>query len=710
MNGKHTREIIVARSAGYCYGVRRAVRMVEELLEAGKPVATIGPIIHNARVVGGLERRGARVVLDLEDVRQGECAVIRSHGLSAKDIATVRAQGAQIVDAVCPHVKKIHAIVEDTENAVVVGDCGHPEVQAIAADAKARVDVVGAPEDFARLPHAAARVAVAQTTSARDDWEDALVILRGRTLALDARDTICEATATRQAEAVQIAQRVDVMLVVGDAKSANTQKLRRLCEKATRTYAVQGRDDIPVNVLRKAKKIGITAGASTPDEIIKEVVTYMSELDNKTTTENPTTEEQIQEPVAVGDAQEMAQEPASDDSSSFMAEFEKTLVSIKPGQIVVGTIVQITEDEVCVNIGYKSDGIVKRADLISEGDPRELYSIGGEIEVEVVKVNDGEGNVALSQRNVLVLKNWDGLVEKFEAGEYVEGVGKDVVKGGLICTVEGVRTFVPASQLAGRYVEKIDQFVGQEMKLKIIEVDRSKRRLVASRKAVIAEESKKIKEELWEKLTVGATVRGVVRRLTDFGAFVDVGGMDGLIHVTDLSWGRVRHPSDVVKPNDEVDVQVLGVDRERERISLGLKQLQARPWDNAAINYPIGSIVEGKVVRMVTFGAFVELEQGLDGLVHISQIANTRVERVEDVLQAGQMVNVKVLDVNAEAKRISLSIREALGVTGEKDELGELPDDLDAPILAMTSEGLVVEEETPVAEEAPAVEEAPTEE
>ena len=308
-----------------------------------------------------------------------------------------------------------------------------------------------------------------------------------------------------------------------------------------------------------------------------------------------------------------------------------------------------------MSIGYKADGLIKRADLVDQD-----VKLDDEIEVEVVKVNDGEGNVLLSQRNIVNRKAWDALMEKYEAGEYVEAVGKEAVKGGLIADIGGVRAFVPASQLSQRYVEKIDNFVGEQMKLKIIEVDKQKKRVVASRKAVVAEESAAKKKEAWEKLEEGIVIHGIVRRLTDFGAFVDVGGVDGLIHITDLCWGRIKHPSEVVKPNQEVDVKVLSLDREKERIQLGYKQLQPHPWDNAVEKYPEGEIVDGKVVRITDFGAFVELEPGLDGLVHISQCATTRVAKVEDAVKVGEEVKVKVLGVDPEKKRISLSIRQVL--------------------------------------------------
>ena len=348
-----------------------------------------------------------------------------------------------------------------------------------------------------------------------------------------------------------------------------------------------------------------------------------------------------------------------------MEDVEATLVQIRPGQIITGTVVQITEDEVCVNVGYKADGLVKKSDLSSTD-----VKIGDEIEVEVVKVNDGEGNVLLSQKNIIDRKAWEEIVAKQEAGEFVEGIGKEAVKGGLLADVKGVRTFIPASQLSLRYVEKIDEFVGQTMTLKIIESDKAKKRIVASRKAVLIVEEAEKKKELWGSFEAGAVVKGIVRRLADFGAFVDIGGVDGLVHVTDLSRGRVKHPSDVVAVGQEIEVKILNVDADRERISLSYKQTQPRPWTVAGEKYPVGSVVEGKVVRITTFGAFVELEPGLDGLVHISQCALTRIAKVEDAVNVGDIVRVKVLDVNTEAKRISLSIREVL----EDEALDSVPE------------------------------------
>lgn len=425
------------------------------------------------------------------------------------------------------------------------------------------------------------------------------------------------------------------MIVIGGKHSANTKKLYELCSRhCAECYLVESARELPEHFEYIHKKIiGITAGASTPDWSLKEVFAHMDDMNEK--------------------------------MELTMDDVEKSMVRIRNGQTVTGTVVTITPDEVFVNIGYKADGIIKKADLVDQD-----VKVDDEIEVEVVKVNDGEGNVLLSQRNIINRKVWEDLMAKYQVGEYIDAVGKEAVKGGLIATVEGVRCFVPASRLSQRYVEKIDQFVGKELQLKIIDVDEKKKRVVASRKDVIAEQSAAKKAEAWDKLEEGAVITGTVRRFADFGAFVDLGGVDGLIHITDMAWHRVNHPSEVLTIGQEVEVKILSLDKDRERIQLGYKQLQAKPWDNIEEKYPVGTILERKVVRIAAFGAFVELEKGVDGLVHISQCALTRVNKVEDALTVGQDVMVKVLAVDSEAKRITLSVREALADQSAPDEEG----------------------------------------
>ena len=629
----------VAQHAGFCMGVRRAVEAAMKVAGSDVPSCTLGALIHNPTVVDMLREHGVPAISSTEEAN-GRQVLIRSHGVSPDVLADLEARGCRVLDLTCPFVDKLHRIVAegtaDGTPVIMVGEREHPEVKGTCGWAKGDVYVVATPEEASKLPELPKAVAAAQTTFPPDRWEAIVEVLRARVGELQENNTICNATATRQREARELAARADAMIVIGGRESANTQKLYAACKAlCPRTILVERAAEIPpafANI--NSEFIGITAGASTPDGSLKEVVTQMTDMQN--------TEFTMDAVVA-------------------------SLTRIRAGQTVTGKVVQITEDEVCVNIGYKADGIIKRADLTQED-----VNLDDEIEAEIVKVNDGEGNVVLSQRNIVNRKAWEALLAKHENGEYVVGTGKEAVKGGLICDVEGVRAFVPASQLAQHYVEKIGDFVGKEMKLKIIEVDKQKKRIVASRKQVIAEETAAREEEAWGRLEEGIIIHGIVRRLSAFGAFVDVGGVDGLIHITDLSWGRITHPNEVVKPNQEVDVKILSLDRERKRIQLGYKQLMPRPWDNASEMYPEGAIVEGKVVRITDFGAFVELQPGLDGLVHISQCAPTRVNKVEDAVQVGQVVRVKVLSVDTEKKRISLSIRQAVEDEFAFEEVEEL--------------------------------------
>ena len=636
--------MVLASHAGFCFGVRRAVGTAEK----AAPAVTLGPIIHSPQVVERLRRMGIVPVDALEEIPDGVRAVIRSHGVDRATYDALARKGCEVVDATCPFVARIHDMAREASRAgiplVVVGEAEHPEVRGILGWTDGEKYAVLSREDVERLPHLSEALVVSQTTMVEEKFRELCSALAGKIDRPDVRATICPATRDRQNECVEIARKADVMIVIGGRESSNSRKLYRLAARfCPRTFFIESAAELSGVRAAPSDVIGITAGASTPDCIIKEVVARMNDIEKKA-------------PI----------EETQDPSVMSMEDVDKTLVQLRPGQIVTGQVVQISDDEVCVNVGYKADGLVKKSDLSSTD-----VKIGDEIEVEVVKVNDGEGNVLLSQKNIINRKAWEDICAKEEAGEFVEGIGKEAVKGGLLADVEGVRTFIPASQLSLRYVEKIDEFVGQPMKLKIIEIDKAKKRIVASRKAVLMAEEAEKKKHIWETLEVGSIVKGTVRRLADFGAFVDIGGVDGLVHVTDLSWGRVKHPSDVVSVGQEIDVKILNVDPERERISLSYKQTQPRPWTVAADKYPVGSVVEGKVVRITTFGAFVELEPGLDGLVHISQCALTRIAKVEDAVNVGDIVRVKVLDVNTEAKRISLSIREVL----EDEALDNVPED-----------------------------------
>ncbi len=670
--------IEIARHAGFCMGVRRAVDEAQKAAASGKTIVTFGELVHNPQVIEKMESIGIVAVHDVEETR-GRTVIVRSHGISPQIAQRLSQTADDVIDLTCPFVARLHQVVAkysaDGSPVVLVGQADHPEVIGTIGFACGSVYTVYTPEEALALPHMERALAVSQTTFPHERWEEILAALRTRVEDLSVQDTICTATVLRQTEARRLSGQVDAMLVVGGSTSANTRKLYETCKSiCSRTLMVERAADIPPSFANiHSEFIGITAGASTPDWLLKEVVTRMT--DKEVMNQQLSTEEA--------------------EKNSFMADVEATLVKIRPGQTVTGTVVLVTEDEVCVNIGYKSDGLIKREDLVTQD-----VGMGDEIEVEVVKVNDGDGNVLLSQRNILNRKAFAELVEKYENGEYVEATGEKVVKGGLTCSINGIRAFVPASQLANRYVENINEFVGQPLKLKIIELDEQKKRVVASRRAVIREESAAKKAEAWDKLVAGEVVKGTVRRLTDFGAFVDLGGVDGLIHVTDLSWSHVKHPSEVVAPDQEVEVKIKSIDRERERIQLSIKDLQPKPWDVAPEKYPADAVVTGKVVRITTFGAFVELEPGIDGLVHISQCATTRINKVEDAVNVGDEVQVKVLSIDPAAKRISLSIR-ALLEPEVTEEVAPVEED-DAEVVAVDIEavGAALEAEAAAAEEA----------
>lgn len=694
-------KIYRAEKGGFCFGVRRAVDMATRCALGDQSVYTLGPIIHNSQVVDRLAAQGVRVAARLSDVPDGAVVVIRSHGVGPEALEECHARGLPVVDATCPCVariqKKVQACAQAGQPVILVGERDHPEVVGISGWCGGNAYVVSSEQDVESLPALRSACVAAQTTTPQALWERLLKLLQARIPELEIFPSICNATEERQEEAAELARRCECIVVVGGRDSSNTGKLYKICRAIQpATWWVENAGELPMGELAKYKSAGIISGASTPDWIIEEVCAKMSDIENRdfeaaAEEARPEVEQQnaVEQPVVEDQSAAPVQEEApAAPANSFEEAFERTMRPIRTGQIIKGTVVQVTADEVCVNIGYKADGIVTRDEYASEPvDLLQEVHEGDEIEVEILKINDGEGNVVLSRKNLEVRRGWKQIMDDFEAGNIVSGVGKQVVKGGLIAQVYGVRAFIPASQLDSRYVEDLTEYVNKEMELKILEVEKHRHRVVASRKAVLDAEREKHEAETWELLKSheGDMAKGTVRRLTDFGAFVEVEGIDGLVHVTDLAWGRVKHPSDVVHVGEEINVIILKVDIERKRLSLSAKMAKPRPWDLAPDKYHVGDIVEGKVVRIVSFGAFVELEPGLDGLVHISQVSNRRVEKVEDVLHPEDKVLVRVLDVNPEAKRISLSIREAMH--DEEVPAGDLPEADDSGMVYSSSSG-----------------------
>ena len=696
-------KILVGKHSGFCFGVQRAVKMAEEA-SAGGTVYTYGKIIHNDDVVEQLQRKGIYPVGSVDDLRSGDTLIIRAHGAPPKVYRECEEKGIRILDATCPFVMRIHRIAENAAASgtqfYVAGKPDHPEIIGIMGCAGDKARVLENREQAEAEPVTEYAVLASQTTLKQDVFESIRKALSSRVKELKVCETICDTTRLRQEEAESMSKACTRMLVLGSTGSANTKALFDLCSEHCKNAEIIDKiNKIPLENYKHDDIIGIVAGASTPIATIREVYSRMSELEKTietieaeapaevvVETTEPVAEETVAETVAVEaekevceaceaaeekveeaveaveEAAEEVQAKVEESADNFEQAFEKTVKRIRPGQVIAGTVLQVVDGEVFVNIGYKSDGIVPKTEFSADPElrPEDVVKEGDSIDVEVLKVNDGEGNVLLSRKNVEGKKLWDELLSPESVGQVYETVGKEVVKGGLVTDIKGVRAFVPASLVSTKYVEKLDEYVGKTFKVKILEVDRQRKRMVASAKQVLLDEAAAEKQAKWDALVVGEKVHGVVRRITDFGAFVDIGGIDGLVHVTDCAWGRVKHPSDALSIGQEIEVLILNVDKEKERVSLGYKQLQPKPWTKAAEKYPIGSIVEGKVVRIVPFGAFVALEPTIDGLIHISQVAVKRVEKVEDELKVGDIVRCKVLEVNVEAKRISLSRKEAI--------------------------------------------------
>ena len=649
-------EITVAKSAGFCFGVNRAIQACYDEIGKGK-IYTYGSLIHNKEVTKDLENKGVKIIESLDGIDEGT-VIIRSHGVGKFLYDEFEKKGIRYIDGTCPFVKKIHNIVKENydnnNNIIIVGNPNHPEVMGINGWCDNSATIIENVEDveYIYFDNDNDTAVVVQTTFRGSKFNDITEAIKSHISNVKIYNTICSATDERQREAVELSKKVDKMIVIGDKGSSNTQKLYEICKKyCQNTYYIETICDLVLNIFSSNDKIGITAGASTPSAIIKEVISTMSEFE----TRNGNIEE--------------------GEELSFQELLDQSLVSLHTGDIVKGTVISVVNEEVSVNLGYKSDGIISRGEFSSDANviPSEVVKPGDEIEVFVVRVNDGEGNVLLSRKRIEAQKGLAEIEAAYNEKAVVTGKVTSVVKGGLIAVVNGVRVFIPSSQVSNKFIDDLSVFKDQELSFNIIELDRAKNRIIGGRKALIEKEANEKKAALFDSIEAGKKVTGTVSRLTDFGAFVDLGGVDGLIHISEMSWGRISNPKDVLKEGQTVEAIVLDVDKEKGKISLSLKDADSNPWKIAVEKYAVGTVVEGKVVRMVPFGAFIELEPGVDGLVHISQIAEKHVVKPEDELKIGETIKVKVLEVNPEQKKISLSKKAAEAPAVEEAKVEETP-------------------------------------
>lgn len=644
--------VTVAKSAGFCFGVSRAVELVESSAGAGKRVVTLGPIIHNRHVVDKFRRLGVGVIDTPEQAQPGDTVIIRSHGVGRQVYERLKARDVQIVDATCPFVKRIHGIVsraqEEGRLPIIVGTPTHPEVEGIAGwCGECRVfESKEALESWAKSQGNLKNLAVcmvSQTTSTESLWKMCGNFAKKQFTNLKIFDTICRATEYRQSEAAELSKVCQAMVVVGDLKSSNTGRLAMICrEHCDKVFLVDNAAELKAEDFRGVTDVGITAGASTPAWIIKEVNKTMSEITNV---------EAVQE-------------------ENFAELLEQSIKTLNTGDKVKGTVTSIGNTEVQVDLGTKHAGYIPYDEVSTDPavKPEDVLKVGDEIEVFVVRVNDQEGTVQLSKKKLDGLKVWDDMAAWVENKTTVEGAITEENKGGLVANVKGIRVFIPASQSGIAKGGDMAGMVGKAVQMKITEVNRARRRVIGSIRAVASEARKAAQEKIWAEIENGKKYHGTVKSLTSYGAFVDIGGVDGMVHVSELSWNRIKTPADVVKVGDEIDVYVISFDPEKRKISLGYKTAEMNPWNQFMTNYSVGDVVDAKVVKLMTFGAFAEILPGVDGLIHISQIADRRIGKPEDVLSEGQEVRVKITDVDAENKRISLSIRALLEEAAEDAE------------------------------------------
>ena len=635
--------ITLAKRAGYCFGVRRAVQMAEENAAPDNLLYAAGPLIHNRHVIEDLRKGGVITANTLEEIPAGARVIIRAHGVPPADIAYLKEKGCTILDATCPYVARIHKIAEEESKkgraVLIFGKHGHPEVVGIAARCKTPL-IAETEEDLKEILQKYANSplsVVCQTTFQKEICLKFVNIVKNTCNSPQIFDTICVATELRQSEAHSLALRSDFAVIIGDPSSSNSQSLYRLCSAyCPNVQFIQDASELDLSGLKRSTHAFVTAGASTPDRIIEEVYRNMTD-EIKTTS-----------------------------AESFEELLEQSLKTLHTGEKVTGVVTAINATDITVDLGVKQAGYIPTTEL--SDDPTYVVAdnihVGDEVEAFVVRVNDVEGWIMLSKKRLDAVKNWEVLEAAVESKEAMEGIIVDQNKGGVVALVKGIRVFIPASQTGLPREASFDSMMKTTQKLRITEVNTQRHRVVGSIKALLNESRKEAQAKIWETIEVGTVYQGVVKSFTSYGAFVDIGGVDGMVHISELSWGRVKHPSDVLTIGQEVEVYVIALDAEKKKISLGYRKAEDNPWTKFTTTYAEGDVANVKIVKFMPFGAFAEVLPGVDGLIHISQIADRRIGKPEEVLEVGQMVDAKIIGIDEDKKKISLSIRALL--TGEE--------------------------------------------
>ncbi len=645
--------ITLAETAGFCFGVDRAVSMAYEIAEKGCKAATYGQLIHNRFVTDELGKKGVGIINSAAEAEKGQTVIIRAHGISKEVYNELEKIGAEVCDATCPFVKKIHTIVSQTDADVpilVAGNSEHPEVMGITGHCNGEVFVFNSAEELDKILSENEKICqkriivVSQTTFSQNEWKICKEKIKIYCTNAKIFDTICFATRKRQDEAAELSKKSDMMIIIGGRHSSNTVKLKAVCSENCETYLVERAEELKNINLSHCAEIGVTAGASTPSVIIKEVLLEMSEIVKETTN--------LQ-------VEEVPSEAAITDDMDFSAALEASLSSMSTDQKVKGVVMGITPTEIQVDIGRKHAGYVPMDEYSADptADAAKELKIGDEIDLIIMKTNDAEGTVMLSKKRFDAQKSWVDIIAAEEDGRILEGTVVEVIKGGVLVVSNGVRVFIPASLATERRDEALEDLLKKTVKFRIIEVNKQRRRAVGSVRAVLKEAKKEAEEAFWAQAAEGQKYSGVVKSMTSYGAFVDIGGVDGMVHISEMSWKRIKNPSEVLAIGQEVDVYIKSLDIDNKKISLGYRKDEDNPWEILRKNYPEGTVVEAEVVGMTTFGAFARIIPGIDGLIHISQIADRHISKPQDVLKVGEKVTCKVTAIDYDKKRVSLSIR-----------------------------------------------------
>lgn len=625
-------KIYIADHAGFCFGVKRAVEIAENTLSQlnqDEKIYSLGPLVHNPQVVEKFNKKGLKVIDNTDELDNGK-VIIRSHGISGNLQKRLEDKNLELIDGTCPYVKAVHNKVksyhEKGYKIVIIGDKNHPEVIGINGWCNDEGIVINSEEEANNMPNYDKICIVSQTTNTQEKFQKLSDIISKKGKEVKIFNTICNATYQRQSACEELAKKVDVMIVIGGYHSSNTNKLAEISRKyCNNVYHVETPDELPLHEIAKFNTVGITAGASTPDWIIEEVIKTLENFNN----------------------------------NNMLEAIEKTMKKIRKGDIVKGKIISISQDQIIVNINYKSDGIIPKEEISNDPtfDHKTMLEEGQEIEVYILKLDDGEGNVILSKRKAETIKGWTLLERDFKNNKVIECKVVDILENGLKVVVKGINGFIPVNQISVKPVDNLSKYKNKILKVKIIDLNRRKNSIILSSKEVEKEKLIQKREQLWNELNIGQIVEGEVKKIVDFGAFVDIGGLEGLVHISNLSWERINHPSDVINVSDKVKVKIINLDKEKNRISLSLKETLPKPWDTFVKNKKVGDIVKGKVTKIFNFGAIVRLEEGVDGLIHISEISLEPVKNPADKLKIGDIIEVKIINIDEKEQKIGLSLK-----------------------------------------------------